>query len=66
MNNQHLHKAIGILGAKMPREKVFRTRLLDELYKETPKKVSEEIQEMLDEKVNLLACLYLCGEKIRR
>ena len=34
-----------------------------ELYKETQKKMSEEMQEMLDEKVNLLACLYLCGEK---
>ena len=50
----------------MPSEKVFRTRLLDELYKETQKKVSEEMQEMLDENVNLLACLYLCGEKIKR
>ena len=60
VNNQYLHKAIGILGAKMPNEKVFRTRLLDELYKETQKKMSEEMQ------AGLLACLYLCGEKIRR
>ena len=44
VNNQYLHKAIGILGAKMPSEKVFRTRLLDELYKETQKKMSEEMQ----------------------
>ena len=43
----------------MPNEKVFRTRLLDELYKETQKKMSEEMQEILDEKVHLLACLYL-------
>ena len=50
----------------MPDEKVFRTCLLDELYEETQKKTSEEMQGMLDEKVNLLACLYLCGEKIRR
>ena len=50
---------------KMPNEKIFRTRLLDELYKET-QKMSEEMQEMLDEKVNLLGCLYLCGEKIRQ
>ena len=39
-----------------------------EIYKETQKKMSEDMQEMLDEKVNLLpvACLYLCGEKTRR
>ena len=54
VNHQYLHKAIGILGALMPDEKVFRNRLLDELYTKTQKKMSEEMQ------AGLLACWLVC------
>ena len=40
----------------MPNEKVFHTRLLDELYKETQKKMSEEMQLAGDELVALDVC----------
>lgn len=48
-NNQHLHKAIGILGGKVPDESVFRQRLTPELYAETKELVMAEMEKLLGE-----------------
>jgi hypothetical protein len=37
-----------ILGAAMPDEKVFRTRLLNELYEETKEMVDEDMKKLLN------------------
>lgn len=47
INNPELQKAISVLGASLPDEKVFRTRLLDERHAEAQEKVKMEMEKLL-------------------
>ena len=47
-NNPFLRNALSIFGAAMSDEKVFRTRLLDELYEETKTMVDEYMKKLLN------------------
>ena len=47
-NNPFLRNALSILGAAMPDEKVFRTRLLNKIYEKTEAMVDEDMKMLLN------------------